>query len=406
MNVLTNKMRLSNMAHNNPLVTGDEKIAVFGAGGQIGTKLKPLLEELYQGKVLYCDAPGFAEKKGMLPVDITNPEKVTAFIKENNVKAVINLAALLSAAADEHPELARKVNLFAPLQLMEICHKEGVKRVMMMSSMAAQEFSPHPDDTDEIKKMRAALQEEASTSLVSIPKGSYGRAKLAMELQASLYHDLGLGVVIPRLAGVLNAHTPWPSNGTTEELDKLVVAAAIHKVYGEKWQDELQKRLQKYHPEAATKGHYIKDGAYVPEVSADATFDMVDGKTLPEAVLMTMHRDLHKNKFEPIVNVSEYTISMGQAAEILKSLDSQLPVKFAASEEQGLDAGKMKRAKDWSASQNTTTTKKIIGEFQERPALSSIRDAYNNAVSALRAERMAEMDGAVAPRPDGKQALG
>jgi hypothetical protein len=45
------------MAHEDPLVTGGEKIAVFGAAGQIGHKLKPVLDGLYPNHVIYCDAP-------------------------------------------------------------------------------------------------------------------------------------------------------------------------------------------------------------------------------------------------------------------------------------------------------------------------------------------------------------
>lgn len=107
--IVTNEMRLEKMRNETPLVTGDEKIAVFGAGGQIGTKLKPLLEKLYKGRVIYCDAPGLAEKKEMTPLDITSESDVRSFIRTNNVKVIINLAALLSAAADEKPDLAHKI---------------------------------------------------------------------------------------------------------------------------------------------------------------------------------------------------------------------------------------------------------------------------------------------------------
>lgn len=398
--VMKNRDRLSNMATSNPLVTGDEKIAVLGAGGQIGTKLRPLLDELYKDKVIYCDAPGFAENKGMQPLDVCDQEKVATFIKANNVKVVINLAAKLSAAAEEHPEEARRINLFAPLQIMEVCHQQGVRKLMMMSSMAAQEFKPRADDTDDIKKMRELLQKQASTSLISVPSGDYGLAKLAMEMHAQIYNKLGLDVYIPRLAGVLNAHTPWPSNGTTEELDKLVVAAAVHEVYGDKWQEKLGELIQKHHPEAAKKGHYIIDGQYVPEVSKDATFDMIDGKTLPEAVLMAMHRNLRKGEVGPVLNVSEYTISMREAAGIIHQLNENFPVKFAVSEAEGLDAGKEKRAADWPSGQNTQVTEQVIGKYKQRPAEKSIRDAYDRVKNALMQERMAENGVAVATRDE------
>lgn len=404
----SNELRLAQKAKTQPLVTGDEKIAVFGAGGQIGTKLKPLLEKLYPGKVIYCDAPQFAAKKGMTPLDVTDDAAIRGFIKQNKVKAIINLAALLSAAADEHPDVAFQINSVVPLTLMKTSKDMGVRSLMMMSSMAAQEHDPRYLDTEEVKEMRDKLHGDASTTLISVPNSAYGLSKLAMEANARQFNnmkDSQLNVVIPRLAGVLNAHTPWPSNGTTEELDKLVVAAAVHKVYGDQWEAKMQELLQQYHPEAVKNGHYMKNGKYVPEVPADTAFDMVDGKTLPEAVLLLMHENLQSQhdigEPGPVHNVSEYSVSMGDAARILGKLDEGFPVEFATKEKDGWDMDKVTRAKMWPAKQNTATTENLIGNFKERGAEKSIKAAFDNAVAALREQRTQEMQTRVARRsPD------
>jgi len=394
-NALTNEIRLKKLVGDAPLVTGDEKIAVFGAGGQIGTKLKPFLDKLYPGQVLYCDNPGFAETKNMQPLDITDEEAVRGFIRRNKVKAVINLAALLSAAAEKDPAKALKINFYMPLTLMNICKEEGVRKLQMMSSMAAQEFDNRRDDTPEMREIRKTLQNSASTSIVSVPDGSYGLSKLAQETAArmfSLMPDTELDISIPRLAGVLNAHTPWPSNGTTEELDKLIVAAAMQEVYPENWQEKLAALIG---PDGLKNGHYLRDGKYIPEVEAKAVFDMVDGKTLPEAVLMLMHQNLRGQhgvaEPGPVHNVSEYSVSMQEAADVLKKLNPHFTVEFATSTENGLDRGKVTRSKIWPASQNTKSTENLIGDFKQYTAEQSISENYKRVVAALKQKRASEM---------------
>src|SRR5690606_36568012 len=127
----------------------------------------------------------------------------------------------------------------APLMLLKLAKEEGVRKVQMMSSMASQEFDPRQHDSDEHIDIRRRLQQNASPSMISMPDRQYGMQQAALESTANYYsHYRDLDVNVPRLAGVLNAHLPWPSDGTTEELDKLIVAAAIQKVYGDEWEEK------------------------------------------------------------------------------------------------------------------------------------------------------------------------
>ena len=61
MSHLSNIDRLKRMAKEMPIVGRDENIAVFGAAGQIGVKLKPILDKLYPVQVVYCDQPSIAK---------------------------------------------------------------------------------------------------------------------------------------------------------------------------------------------------------------------------------------------------------------------------------------------------------------------------------------------------------
>ena len=365
----------------NPLVTGDEKIAVFGAGGQIGTRLKPLLEKLYGGKVLYCDSrPGGAEATkaaGFEPVDVTDMAAVGDFIRKNNVKVVINLAALLSSVAEQHPELARKINVEAPLNMIMHAQDWGVRKLQIMSSIAAHESSADPYDSDATKAARKHSGDNASPGLTSAPRASYGQAKRAIETLADYYStQCGLDVQAPRLAGVLNCHLPWPSDGTTEELDKMIVAAAYKKVYG----DDLPAGI----------GKHFENGNYVPQVSGDATFNMIDGDILPKAVIAMLHKDLRKRGATH--NIAGYSVSMQDAANILREMDGHFQVTFDAAH---YDAGKMERAGIWPRKSQTDSTEALIGSLIDSngaqnadPARESITRQYDKVVKQLRMQKL------------------
>ncbi|MFW0777026.1 MAG: NAD-dependent epimerase/dehydratase family protein [Rickettsiales bacterium] len=417
---LTNEMRLRKAKTLAPLVTGDEKIAVIGAGGQIGSKLRPVLDNLYPGQVVYFESGPTAEARGFKQLDVTKREDIRAAIKDNNVKVVINLAALLSKKAQENPDLAREINTYAPNSILRVARDEGVRKVQMMSSMAVQEFDPRQHDSEEVRKAKKILQQNAPSSVLSVPTSQYGLSKASIEMSArefSFHYDQD--VCVPRLAGVLNAHTPWPSNGTTEELDKLIVAAAMQKVYGDKWQAKMREAIIKRDEEdgktVLEKGHYIRDNAYVPEVSADTQFDMVDGKTLAEAAILLLHKDyraqggqLGEGKVQhtdPVQNVSEYQVTMEQAADILKQLNPDFKVGFATSYQEGLDMEKMQNAQIWPAKQDTTSTEALIGNFKQMTAEKSITEAYNRAVAALKQQQMDEMDTGVSPKDTGGKSI-
>ncbi len=401
---LNNRTRLGKLANDAPLVTGGETIAVFGAGGQIGSKIFPELKRLYGDRVLPCD---ITDKDGMNKLDVTKEDDIRQFIKTHNVKVIINLAALLSAAAQEKPELAHKINFLAPRSVMDIARQEGVRKVMTMSSIAAQEFDEELFEPDKVTRVKKRLHHSAPTHVHSPAKSSYGQAKTAIEADSRYYtQNHRIQAFAPRLAGVLNCHYPNLANGTTEELDSLVIAAAVQAVYKDKWEDKMHEILARHHGESLQKGHYLKDGKYVPEVSADTAFDMVDGQTLAKAALLILHQDISPKEGaktpDPVQNVSEYVVSMKDAVRILKGLNREFKVDFVATEIGGLDAGKMHRAKIWPRSQNTAATKGLIGPFKEYDPQTSIAESYRNVVKALQAEKEASMVVKPAPRSGGR----
>src|SRR5262249_3742946 len=138
-----------------------------------------------------------------------------------------------------------------------------------------------------------------------------GGQKMALEMVAQhLSRHFGYDICIPRLAGVLSCTLPEPANGTTERLDWAVICAAAYAVYGNSDENPFKDRFN-------------KDGKYVPELTADANFALIDGSTLPPAVLSLLHQDLRshhgpKSGPGPVHNFTEYTVTMGQAMDMLK----------------------------------------------------------------------------------------
>ena len=391
---LSNKERLEAIVKANPLVSGDERIAVFGAGGQIGTKLRPYLDKYYPGQVEYCDFGKGAIANKMHDVDVSSEKSVTDFVEKHHVKVIINLAALLSGAAQENPEVAYWVNVEAPLQLLSIARnpKIGIRTVMMMSSMAIQEFDERELDTPEEIAIMKQLQKDSFPNIIRRGLGTYALQKGILE-DASILQVLTFNknTLIPRLAGDLNCHTPWPSDGTTEELDKMIVACAMQKAYPKDWEDRLRALID---PKHLAAGLYLRGSSYVPAVPADATFDMVDSKTLPEAVVLLLHQDVRARSgapaIGPIHNVSEYTVSMQEAYDILKTLHPEMKIHFAADTVDltkkivpGLDRGKTERARYWSNSQNTKSTEALIGNFKQYDAKRSVIENYERVLKGL-----------------------
>ena len=394
-----NEKRLKTLVKERPLVTGADSIIVFGAGGQIGTKMRPLLEHCYPGRVIYCDH-GQRVADGMIDVDIRDADAVRSCITKNKGAVIINLVALMSGVAQARPALAYEINVKSQHQLFQIARELDLKAVMVPSSIAIQEFDERIDDSKMVKRVLGMLKKTASTRIIARAQGAYGLAKEALEVEACMHVGIfEKNAMIPRLAGVLNCHTPWPSDGTTEELDKMIVAAAMQEAYPHDWEQKLRKELEAKDAEQGTsylaQGQYLRGGNYVPAVPATAKFDMIDSKTLPEALLLLLHQDFRPYETPnglvgpgPVHNISEYSVSMHDAAQIIRAIHEGRGIKtciaFATEVGAGLDRGKTESANDWSQSQDTRSTEYAIGKFKQFSAKRSISENYHRVVAGLK----------------------
>ena len=251
-----------------PLISGDEKILLIGAAGQIGEHIKPILEKLYPGHVIATARKGNVDKN-ITALDITDTDGMLKLVEEQNVKVVINMAAFLSSRAEGEPDMAREVNLHAVKRLIEGCEKLGVRQVFTPSTIAVYGKGTEYD----------ASQEGRYATMETVPKptGVYATSKVDLEnfmrdWNAAGHQTFTTGM---RLGGVLACKLP-PSEGTAMEFDKMIIAAA-HK----------KKTEGAYGP---LKEHYIDDkGVYHPQIPATAKLPFIHVDDAAREIVRYVH---------------------------------------------------------------------------------------------------------------------
>ena len=117
-----------------------KNILIIGATGQIGSELTMLLRKNYSGNVVAGYIPG-AEPKGELKesgpsaiVDITNPQQIADAVSKYQVDTIYNLAALLSAVAENKPQLAWKIGLGGLFNTLEVARESSVQYLLRAQS--------------------------------------------------------------------------------------------------------------------------------------------------------------------------------------------------------------------------------------------------------------------------------
>lgn len=238
-----------------------KKILVVGAGGQIGTELVPHLQKHYgYANVIAADLrpeivtklSGFSRAITLNALDMEDFAKV---VKRENVDAIFNLVALLSATGERNPQLAWDINIGALLNSLNLA-KEYNCAVFTPSSIGAfGENTPHqmtPQDT------------------VMRPNTIYGVCKVTGELLSDYYHSrFGVDARSVRFPGIIS-NGALPGGGTTDY--------AVEVFY------EVAKR-----------------GRYTCEVPKDTYMDMLYMPDALEAVTQLMEADpdklIHRNSF-------------------------------------------------------------------------------------------------------------
>jgi len=225
------------------------RILVTGSAGQIGSELLLALRDRYGSNNVvagYRETPltgdlvhGPSER-----VDVTDKNRMEEVIQSHGINQVYHLAALLSAIAEEKPELAKKVNEGGFENVLQLAAKHDL-RVFWASSMAVYGSDAPRENTPEDAPLN--------------PEFEYGRNKVVGEKMAN---EHGVDVRIIRFPGIIS-HKTLPVGGTTDY--------AVH-IYAE----------------ALKNGkftHYLADGTLMPmQYMPDSL----------EAIFGIMEADAHK----------------------------------------------------------------------------------------------------------------
>jgi nucleoside-diphosphate-sugar epimerase len=206
-----------------------KNILVIGATGQIGSELTMELRKRYGNEHVVAGYIIGAEPKGVLKdsgpsavADVTNGEMIASVVKQYQIDAIYNLAALLSVVAESKPRLAWKIGIDGLWNILEVA-RENKCAVFTPSSIGSFGLStPHnktPQDT------------------IQRPGTMYGVTKVTTELLSNYYFKkYGVDTRSVRFPGIISNVTP-PGGGTTD----YAVDIFYYAVRGEKFICPIKK---------------------------------------------------------------------------------------------------------------------------------------------------------------------
>ncbi len=197
------------------------KILVTGALGQIGSELVPALRARFgQQQVIASDIRmpprGEAADGPFEFVDCTNLRQLHEVVRRHNVGTVYHLAALLSAVAEEKPQIAWDINM------------GGLYRVLEMARQTRCAVF-HPSS---IGAFGASTPAEATPQdTIQRPSTMYGVTKVAGELLCDYYHlRFQVDTRGIRFPGLIS-HVALPGGGTTDYAVEIFYEAIRHGRY-------------------------------------------------------------------------------------------------------------------------------------------------------------------------------
>jgi nucleoside-diphosphate-sugar epimerase len=199
-----------------------KKILVTGAVGQIGSELTMVLRERYGNDNVI--AAGHKSKPGekllhsgpFQFINCSDIKTVEEVVKKYNVNTIYHLAALLSAAAEEKPQLAWDVNINGLYNVLEIARERNCA-VFTPSSIGA--FGP------------GTPLERTPQDTIQRPNTMYGVTKVAGELLCDYYHKrFDVDTRGLRYPGIISYET-LPGGGTTDYAVEIFYEAIKNRKY-------------------------------------------------------------------------------------------------------------------------------------------------------------------------------
>ena len=199
-----------------------KKILVTGATGQIGSELTVALRDRYGAENViaagYKTQPdeAFISSGPYCSMDVRDASAIEAIVDQYDIDTIFHLAALLSAVAEQKPQLAWDINMNGLLNILEIARNRNMA-VFSPSSIGA--FGP------------TTPAQDTPQDTIQRPNTMYGVTKVSGELLCDYYYSrYGVDTRGVRFPGLISWKT-MPGGGTTDYAVEIFYAAIKHQHY-------------------------------------------------------------------------------------------------------------------------------------------------------------------------------
>lgn len=306
-------------------------ILVVGAAGQIGTELVIALREQYgSDRVIASDLnpkPSDALANGPYEsINVLDKERLLEVVKSYKITEVYQLAALLSATAEQKPALGWDLNMNGLSNVLDLARDGHIKRIFWPSSIAV--FGPH---TPKIKTPQRTIME---------PTTVYGITKVAGESWCEYYNKrYGTDVRSVRYPGIVG-YKSNPGGGTTDY--------AVH-IFHEA----------------------IKKGTYECFLSAEAALPMMYMPDAIKATLEIMNAPADKIKLRTSYNISGVSFTPDILAEAIKKHIPDFTISYNPDYRDGI-------AQSWPSSIDDTMAREQWGWKPEYSLERIVSDMLEN----------------------------
>ena len=199
-----------------------ERILVTGSVGQIGSELTLALRERFGNDRVVAGGRKTQPSEELRDsgpfeiVDCTDVEAVNRVVEKYRVDTIYHLAALLSAVAENNPQLAWQVNVNALVNVLEVAREHDCA-VFTPSSIGAFGPTTPADNTPQ--------------NTIQRPTSMYGVTKVSGELLCDYYHEkFGVDTRGLRYPGIIS-YVTLPGGGTTDYAVQIFYEAIKHRRY-------------------------------------------------------------------------------------------------------------------------------------------------------------------------------